>query len=60
MLNRLLRAGLAASVRSCKERKRYEEETARMGRPRFDLDKALSLAADLEDEEITRKTALRK
>ena len=60
MLNRLLRAGLAASVRSCKERKRYEEATVRMGRPRFDLDKALALATDLEDEETIRKTALRK
>ena len=57
MLNRLLRAGLAASLRSPEERERYEEETARMGRPRFDLDKALALAADLEDEEIIRKTA---
>ena len=41
MLNRLLRAGLAASLRSSEERERYEEETVRMGRPRFDLDKAL-------------------
>ena len=60
MLNRTLRAGLAASVRSRKERERYEETTVRMGRPRFDLDKALALASELEDEEILRKTALRK
>ena len=60
MLNRLLRAGLAASVRSRSERERYEEATVRMGRPRFGLDKALALASDLEDEEIIRKTALRK
>ena len=60
MLNRLLRAGLAASLRPRNERERYEEATVRMGRPRLDLDKALVLAADLEDEEIIRKTALRK
>ena len=60
MLNRTLRAGLAASVRSRNERGRYGEEAGRMGRPRFDLDKALALAAGLEDEEILRKTAQRK
>ena len=60
MLNRTLRAGLAASVRSRNECERYEEATARMGRPRFDLDKALALASGLEDGEIIRKTALRK
>ena len=60
MLNRTLRAGLAASVRSRNERGRYEEATVRMGRPRFDLDKALALAAGLEDEEIIRKTAQQK
>jgi hypothetical protein len=31
-----------------------------MGVPRVDLDKALALAAELEDEEILRKMALRK
>ena len=31
-----------------------------MGRPTVDLDKALALAARLEDEEILRKLALRK
>jgi hypothetical protein len=31
-----------------------------MGAPRFDLDKALALAAELEDEEVIRKVALRK
>jgi hypothetical protein len=31
-----------------------------MGTPRVDLDKALALAADFEDEEILRKMALSK
>ena len=31
-----------------------------MGRPLADLDKALALAADLEDEEVARKLAMRK
>ena len=31
-----------------------------MGAPTFDVDKALALAADLEDEEVIRKMALRK
>ena len=31
-----------------------------MGRPRVDLDKALALAAHLEDDEVTRKLHLRK
>ena len=31
-----------------------------MGRPRLDVDKALSLAARREDEEVARKLSLRK
>ena len=31
-----------------------------MGPPRVDLDKALALAAGLEDEEVARKLSLRK
>jgi hypothetical protein len=31
-----------------------------MGEPRFDLDRALALAAALEDEETVRKMRLRK
>jgi hypothetical protein len=34
--------------------------TFRMGEPRVDIDKALRLAADLEDDDIIRKLALRK
>ncbi len=31
-----------------------------MGQPRVDIDKALRLAAELEDDELIRKLALRK
>ena len=39
---------------------RFETRTYSMGRPAMPIDKALRLAADLEDEEIIRKLALRK
>ena len=38
----------------------YREKTFRMGIPGANLDKALTLAAALEDEEILRKTPMRK
>ena len=59
MLNRLLRSGLAAES-TAGGRPTFRQETAPMGRPRFELDKALSLAATLEDEEILRKLSVRK
>lgn len=63
MLNRLLRSGLAAESTATR-RPEFRQATARMGRARVDLDvdldKALSLAAVLEDEEIVRKLSLRK
>jgi hypothetical protein len=60
MLNRTLRAGLRASRRSNREKSRYQQTTFSMGAPRFDVNKALALAGDLEDEEVARKLALRK
>ena len=54
-LNRVIRAGLAASSRPCGEREWYEEATVQMGRPRVEIDKALALAAALDDEEIIRE-----
>lgn len=59
MLNRLLRSGLAAESTAAR-RSTFRQATARMGGPRVDLDKALPLAAALEDEEIVRKLSLRK
>lgn len=59
LVNRTLRAGLRRS-HSPGRRPRYRETTCSMGVPRFDPDKALALAATLEDEEVLRKLALRK
>jgi hypothetical protein len=60
ILNRALRAGLQTSRSRAPRKPRYQEETYAMGAPRVDLRKALALAAGLEDEEIVRKTMLRK
>lgn len=57
-LNESLRAGLAAEPA---ERRTYRVPARRLGlRPGVELDKALSLAADLEDAETVRKLELRK
>lgn len=56
-LNELIRRGL----RSTQPVEPYETPTFDMGtRPGIDLDKALSLASSIEDEEIVRKLELRK
>jgi len=55
-LNAVIRAGVGDAGRSSQPR----FQTYRMGAPRIPLDKALQLAAELEDEEIIRKLALGK
>ena len=60
LLNRVLRAGLAASSQPARERGRYEEMTVRMGRPRIEIDKALALAAKLDDEAVLCKMSSRQ
>lgn len=60
VLNRVLRAGLAAGKSGRHLRKRFRQETFELGEPGVNLDKALALAAALEDEETGRKLALRK
>jgi Ribbon-helix-helix protein, copG family len=56
-LNSALRAGLSAGP----EQRPYRLASRPMGlRPRIDLDHALRLAAELEDEETIRKLELRK
>ena len=60
MLNRVVRLGLESMSLETKQPTPYRETTFRMGRPRVDLDKALALAATLEDEETLRKVTLRK
>ena len=58
-LNQAVRNGLANPAP--KTGRPYVLKTFRMGyRPEVALDKALSLAAALEDEEIARKLSLRK
>jgi len=58
-LNSSIRRGLDGDRRTRGEP--YKVRTARMGaRPGVNLDKALQLAGELEDEEILRKMALRK
>ena len=59
MLNRAVRAGLAAS-KSRGNPSPFRQETFAMGAFRVDVDKALSIAARLEDDEVARKLSLRK
>ena len=58
--NAVLRAGLATLDDRDRHRSRFREQTAEMGMPTIDLTRALSLAAELEDEEVVRKLQLRK
>ncbi len=60
LLNRLLRAGLRAARRPRTRKRRHREQTHSMGAPSVDLDKALAVAALMEDEEVRRKMRLRK
>lgn len=58
-LNSSIRRGLEAGERT--PGKPYKVRTAKLGaRPGVNLDKALRLAGELEDEEILRKMSLRK
>ncbi len=59
VVNRVLRAGLAAPKGAGRAR-RHHEKTYPMGPPSIDLRRALAAAARLEDEEVLRKLALRK
>lgn len=57
-VNTALRAGLVAEI---PRPRRFTMPTSNMGvRPGINLDKALQLAAELEDEEIIRKLELGK
>lgn len=58
VLNDAIRAGLSGGERS---RRRYRVPARSLGvRAGVDLDRALSLAGELEDVEIVRKLRLRK
>ena len=58
--NAVLRAGLAVLDERDRRPSRFREQPAEMGVPTIDLTKALSLAAEVEDEEVVRKLESRK
>jgi len=60
MLNRALKAGLDAGGARRRKQPAYRERVHAMGVPRVSIDKALALAAAMEDEEIVRELTLRK
>ena len=60
LIDRTLRAGMQDPREPRRPRRRYREQTHPMGAPSVKLDKALALAAALEDQEIVRKMKLRK
>ncbi len=60
LLDRTLRLGLARPGERQERARTYPRRTAKTGRPLYDLDKALALASCLEDDEVSRKLALRK
>lgn len=58
LVNQVLRNGMAADKTNAKSSKRkFRQKTYDMGQPRFDVDKALSFAGELEDEEILKVLA---
>lgn len=60
LLNRALKSGLQAGAARSRKQPIYREQVHSMGTPRVALDKALALAAALEEEEIVRELTLRK
>ena len=59
IINRVIKAGLASGGAPRRPRRPYRERVHAMGAPRLALDKALALAAVLEDDEIARELATR-
>lgn len=59
LVNAALRKGLN-SLRPTRTAKAYTCRSFRMGKPTVNLDKALTLAADMEDVEVLRELELRK
>ena len=58
-LNQAVRKGLAREKRT--SARRFSQKTFRMGfNPEFRSDKALAIAAALDDEELSRKITARK
>ena len=59
LINRVIRAGLASRPAPTRPRRPYRERPQAMGAPRVALDKALAVAAALEDEEVARELSTR-
>jgi hypothetical protein len=60
LINRVLRRGVDALRQAKPPDRPYREKTYNMGEPNVNLDKALALAAALEDAEVIEKLARRK
>ncbi len=60
LLNRTLRRGLEATRGRRTRSTRHREKVHAMGEPQVNLDRALALAAALEDEQVLAKLAARK
>ena len=60
LVNQTLRAGLHVAKAPLADKPLFQQQPHSMGAPRLCLDKALALAATLEDEEIIQKLLLRK
>jgi hypothetical protein len=60
LVDRTLRAGMQAPRKRRRGNRLHREQSYPMGAPFVALDKALRLAARLEDEEIAREMTLRK
>jgi hypothetical protein len=60
LVSHLLRRALEAGPTKRGAGRRHREKVFSMGRPSLDVDKALALAASLEDQAIVEKMAMRK
>jgi hypothetical protein len=60
LVNRVLRLGMRVLREGGKPARPFRETTFRMGQPKVNLDKALALAAALEDDEVREELARRK
>lgn len=60
LVNRVLRLGLRAQQGSLQPSLPYAEEGCDLGKPYVNLDKALAISSQLEDEEILHKIEMRK
>lgn len=58
LVNQILRIGMAADLSKGKsKRRKFRQKTYDMGQPRFDVDKALAFAGELDDQEILKLLA---